>query len=544
MIRVPVLLLVSAWLLAPSVASGVTVRQVFTKLTSEDYALRFDAALTLVLSKHPGIDALLAKEIADGFFGGSKEAAAAAEFVRLKRSGADLGAESPVKNPGVGFFLISIDTLRSDHLGCYGYARETSPTIDGLATRGALFLNAISPSSWTLPTHMSIFTSLYPSFHKLEHGGRLGSVRLDESEQTLTEILKAAGYTTAGFVAHPFLSGEWGYDRGFDLYRRYSTSADLQANRVVIWLEWHRFHVSRGLASPNFFLFLHFIDPHENYYPPPPHLEKFFPDYQGPLRPTDKFVTLYREKDFETPEDYRYAIALYDGEIDFVDANLEPIFKTLREIGWEESTVVILTSDHGEEFKDHGSMGHKGTLYREQLEVPLIIVYPPRIEAGQRIEAQVSLLDIFPTVLELAGTRTPRKIQGTSLAPYLRMKGSTPPTRTEVRRNIFAELGPLGFEWERDFYRKALRDGKYKLIHSYLADGSITKELYELSSDPEEKVNVYEARKDEKEVRDLEARLEAFVREGIAYNQTFRTKNRIKIDDETQERLRALGYIE
>jgi len=171
-------------------------------------------------------------------------------------------------------------------------------------------------------------------------------------------------------------------------------------------------------------------------------------------------------------------------------------------------------------------------------------VYPPRIEAGQRIATQVSLLDIFPTVLGLAGKKAPQKIQGTSLAPYMRMKGSTQPTRTEVRRNIFAELGPLGFEWERDFYRKALRDGKYKLIYSYLADGSTTKELYELSSDPEEKVNVYEARKDEKKVRELEARLESFVREGIAYNPTFRTKNRIKLDEGTQERLRALGYID
>ena len=92
---------------------------------------------------------------------------------------------------------------------------------------------------------MSIFTSLYPSFHKLEHGGRVGNVRLDESEQTLTEILKAAGYTTAGFVAHPFLSGEWGFDRGFDIYKRYSTRADLQADRVELWLDWHRFHVAR-----------------------------------------------------------------------------------------------------------------------------------------------------------------------------------------------------------------------------------------------------------------------------------------------------------
>ncbi|MCH6561651.1 MAG: sulfatase-like hydrolase/transferase [Myxococcales bacterium] len=121
--------------------------------------------------------------------------------------------------------------------------------MDALAARGALFRNAISPSSWTLPAHMSLFTSLYPSYHKLDHGGRLGSVRLDESEVTLAEILKGAGYATAGFVAHPFLSGEW----GFDLYRRFSTRADLQADRAQLWLEWHRFPRQPG-ARPSLLL--------------------------------------------------------------------------------------------------------------------------------------------------------------------------------------------------------------------------------------------------------------------------------------------------
>lgn len=544
MTRVLIGLVAAAWLVVPSAAVGVTVGDYFKYLASEDEALRFGAALALVHARARGLDTMLKREIEKGFFQGSKRARTAAEFVLLKLSGQDPVAKPTPKSSGLNIFLISVDTLRADHLGCYGYARETSPNIDGLAARGALFHNAISPSSWTLPSHMSIFTSLYPSFHKLDHGGRLGSVRLDESEQSLTEILKAAGYTTAGFVAHPFLSAEWGYDRGFDLYRRYSTRADLQADRIVLWLEWQRFHVSRGLASENFFLFLHFIDPHEPYEAPSPYREKYFPDYEGPRRPTDKFVTLYSTKDFETPEEYRYALALYDGEINFVDTQLGRIFQRLRTLGWEDSTLVLLTSDHGEEFKDHGSMGHKGTLYREQLRVPLILSYPARLAAGQTVEAQVSLLDLFPTVLELIGKRLPKKIQGRSLIPQLALRGGVSVERSEAARDIFAELGPLGFQWERPFYRRALRNAHYKLIYSYLGDGGIKKELYALSSDPTEQSNIYPVKKGEKEVRALEASLAAFMQKGASYNPGFRSKNQIKIDEGTQERLKALGYIE
>ncbi len=545
MTRVLIGLVVSLGLSLPSVAPGATLSQYFRYLSSDDEKVRFGAALTLVYAKQPNLAPTLASEIKKGFFADSKRASAAAEFVLLKLNGENPMQGPPPVGKSPNLFVISVDTLRSDHLGCYGYSRDTSPHIDALAARGALFRNAISPSSWTLPAHMSLFTSLYPSYHKLDHGGRLGSVRLDESEVMLAEILKGAGYATAGFVAHPFLSGEWGFDRGFDLYRRFSTRADLQADRAQLWLEWHRFHASRGLAAPNFFLFLHFIDPHETYSAPSPYGEKYFPDYRGPRRPTDKFVTLYSEKDFETPEDYRYALALYDGEINFVDANLGRVLRTLEQSGWADSTLVILTSDHGEEFKEHGSMGHKGTLYSEQLKVPLILAYPRGIQPAQTIDRQVSLLDVLPTVMELVGQQPLAKLQGTSLRPYIEWTDPARGTRTPPgERYIFAELGPLGFEWERPFYRKALRSGRYKLIYNYLEDGSVTKELYELPHDPNEKTDFYQLKQAEEEVRTLESKLAAFMREGTAYNKEFRIKNRIQIDTDTEKRLKALGYIE
>lgn len=249
MTRVLIGLVVSLGLSLPSVAPGATLRQYFRHLSSDDEKVRFGAALTLAYAKQPNLASTLVSEITKGFFADSKQASAAAEFVLLKLNGGNPMQGPPPVSSSPNLFVISVDTLRSDHLGCYGYSRETSPHIDALAARGALFRNAISPSSWTLPAHMSLFTSLYPSYHKLDHGGRLGSVRLDESEVTLAEILKGAGYATAGFVAHPFLSGEW----GFDLYRRFSTRADLQADRAQLWLEWHRFPRQPG-ARPSLLL--------------------------------------------------------------------------------------------------------------------------------------------------------------------------------------------------------------------------------------------------------------------------------------------------
>ncbi len=525
-----------AALFTPPAAASTPIQQLVGQLASEDYAERFDAALQLVESEEPGLDSLLSDAIEQGRFRTSLEATAAAEFVIRKRSGGRV-VGPPLSPEGVNILLISIDTLRSDHLGCYGYDRNTSPTIDRLAERGALFLNAFSPASWTLPTHMSILTSLYPSFHKLDRSGPVGDSRLDESEPTLPEVLKEHGYTSVGFVTHLYLSPKRGYNRGFDLYRVGVGRADGRVSRARFWMDWHEDRVRRGLETGPFFMFLHLIDPHEPYDAPAPYGTRYFPNYHGRLTPERHLVTLYESEDFETADDYRYAVALYDGEISFSDASLRPLFEKIREAGWDDSTIVVLTSDHGEEFKDHGSMGHKNTLYDEQLRVPLVVTYPPEIEAGTQVEAPVSLLDVLPTILELVGAEPPERIQGRSLTPYLKTMGPRRP------RPIFAELGPLAFPWEYKFHRRAVRFGPYKLIYNYLPGGSLTKELYELPTDPGELFSVYESRSQRPEVRELEARLQAFIRDGLEYNPEFRSKNSFRIDPETHERLQELGYL-
>jgi arylsulfatase A-like enzyme len=211
----------------------------------------------------------------------------------------------------------------------------------------------------------------------------------------------------------------------------------------------------------------------------------------------------------------------------------------LAELGRSDSTLIILTSDHGEEFKDHGSMGHKSSLFAEQVRVPLIVSHPKRVAVGQRIEAPVSGVDIMPTILELLGRPPFAKAQGASLVPYLQpsSENADPP----APRHLFSELGPLGVAWEGSAHLKAVRNERHDLIVSY---DPASKRLFDRVDDPLEKKDLYEAKKETSEIRDLQAQLDKFVRDGLAYNAGFREKNQIDIDEQTRERLRALGYMD
>ncbi len=518
-------------------------------LASPDYEVRYRVAMWAAASNDEGLDERLAGLAREQRIRHSSTALAAVEFVRWKRSGKRMpgGDRRSPERPNV--LLISIDTLRPDHLGCYGYGRPTSPNIDALAKRGVLFEKAYSTTSWTLPGHMSLFTSLYPSFHKLDHNSRLGTVRLDDSEQTLTELLKGAGFRTASFVAHPFLAADWGFGRGFDLYLRQVGRAKKNTERVLQWLEWHLYHERRGLEPSGFFLFLHYIDPHETYSAPPPYLDRFTGDYQGLLKPPDHLVTMFHEKAFPSEADYRYALALYDGEINYVDNQIGRVREALAEAGWLDSTVIVLTSDHGEEFKEHGSMGHKWTLYQEQLRVPLIISYPPRFAAGRTIAERASLLDIHPTLMGLLGESAPGAVQGLDLGPLMIKAGRTTDEAGKLRRALasrplFGELGPLGFRWELRFYRRSIQLERFKLILNYPFRGDLTRELFDIEADPGEQRNLYGLTGHDPEVRKLEQRLADFIKAGAAHNAGFRQRNKIEVNEAIQEKLRSLGYID
>jgi arylsulfatase A-like enzyme len=395
---------------------------------------------------------------------------------------------------------------------------------------------------------MSIFTSLYPSFHKQE--ARRGSLRLDSSERTIAELLKDVGYRTASFVTHPYLAARWGFDQGFDLYFNQETvvPAGVQTQSVIGWLDWHVFHERRGLEPSGFFLFVHYMDPHEPYSAPRPFRDRYTGQYEGRLRPDDHFVTMFLTEDFRSQAEYQYVLALYDAEISYVDDQIGRLLDRFNDAGLLDSTVIALTSDHGEEFKEHGSMGHKTTVYAEELHVPLIITNPARIAAGQRVSSQASLVDIYPTLVGLIGEQSPAQAQGIDLGrfftgPSTHNDRRVKPQSTSDSPPQFAELGPLGRPWEAPYRKRAIRTDRYKLIFHYDEDKR-SKELFDVRTDPREQHDLYRSMRNNAEIRDLERRLTAFMEAGAAYNPDAGSRNEIKVEQKIREQLRALGYAE
>ena len=521
-----------------------TPAESIARLAGVDEAARFDAILDLVGSREPGVDSLLKQAKDTPPFRESRPGRVALEFVGMKRRTPGVASSRTPAQEGTNIVLISLDTVRADHLGAYGYHRKTSPAIDTLAAQGAAFDRAVSPSSWTLPVHMSIFTSLYPSFHGLERSGARWNARLADSERTMAQYLKESGYATAAFSGNPFLNATWGFDRGFDLYRQYLTDAKAQVDRAALWLQWHAHRVDRKLASAPFFLFVHFNDAHVPYSVPAEFRKKFPVEASsGDEAPPGVHPCVAQAARRDSP-DLDSARAHYDAEINYIDTHLGRLFRVLQDLGWKDSTLLVLTADHGEEFGDHGDTKHKATLYEEVLRVPLVMTFPRVIAAGQRIGGSVSLLDILPTMLEAIGRERPARLQGVSLLPYVRRHGAGAPIAPPRTREIFAELGPLGLEWEMPVHRKAVSTSDHKLIVTYAKGGGTTKELYDLAADPRERCNAYSDRERSPAVRQMEERLGGFIREAVGYRQAQASEEGFEPSEELLEQLRSLGYID
>lgn len=291
--------------------------------------------------------------------------------------------------------LISIDTLRSDHLSCYGYWRPT-PHIDALAREGVRFDEAHATAPWTLPSHMSLLTGLFPAQHGVEEESQV----LDPGVGLLAEALSRAGYRTAGFAANDYLSGAYGFSRGFDTYEVVPYRGnDLPLAEAVVRraLRWLR----RLEADRPFFLFVHLMDPHYPYDAPPPFAGRYSAEYQGRIDGSpNSIVANLRSR--MARADLEHLIDLYDEEIAYVDAQVGRLLGAVRGRPDGERSVVVLTSDHGEEFKEHGSLGHALTLYREQSHVPLILSDPASPYRGRQVSAPVRLVDVAPTIAEIA----------------------------------------------------------------------------------------------------------------------------------------------
>lgn len=298
--------------------------------------------------------------------------------------------------------VLLLDTLRADHLGTYGYERNTSPVLDAFAKENIKFNYAITASPWTPPSVASILTGLYPATHRMmppndREVARKTTTRLNPNLDTLPEILKKLGYRTAAVSPNPWITEDFGYDQGFDHFfyhpRAIASKINTVAKKVIDnWL------TDSADKSP-FFLYLHYLDPHDPYNPPAEYRELFKGEIAArPAAYNDRMLEL---------------IGHYDGEIRYLDTELGKLFEFLKTKGLYENTVIVVVGDHGEQFRERGDHRHGYQLFNEEVHIPLLLRVP-KLEA-KAIDRSVSTVDIYPTILELLGQPLPSSYPGVSL---------------------------------------------------------------------------------------------------------------------------------
>jgi arylsulfatase A-like enzyme len=334
--------------------------------------------------------------------------------------------------------LISIDTLRADHLGAYGYERQTSPVLDRLADESVLFESVISQAPWTLPAHVTMLSSLYPSTHK----ATLDDTTIDASIPNLATLLNASGYATAAFIDHVFVSSLYGFDRGFDRFDENGGGVAAIRLRASGWL--------REQPREPFFLFLHLFDVHCPYVPPVGYRELFRSESSQQFDLAGKCGNPHFNSMDLGPGQIAHLIDQYDGGIAHLDANLGMFFADLESIGITDRTVLMVTSDHGEEFLEHGQIGHERTVHDEVMRVPWIVRIPGT--GPIRIPQTVRLLDLAPTALDLLDVPIPEGFQGRTLVPLVNGDRPEPPP-------AFGEL-------DRHVRMRSLHRGSFHLIRT------------------------------------------------------------------------------
>jgi arylsulfatase A-like enzyme len=425
------------------------------------------------------------------------------------------GAPAPERPASI--VLISLDTLRADRLGCYGNTRSLTPALDAVCAEGVVYQRAIANSPWTLPSHVSMLTGRYPRNHGVKNVGK----QIGREIPLLAEILRGAGYATAANISSPKLGRKFGLERGFRQGFEHppaaGRAAPLQVEQSIRWMR------ERSEAREPFFLFLHNFDIHTDYDPSPQHRRTLVEPYSGEQRGRGaQLLALRNAGGTLEPEDVRFLSQLYDAGVRELDGDLAPLFAFLREPEMTQSTIVVITSDHGEEFYEHGSVLHGVTMYRETLHVPLI-VWGHNIPAGTRSSELVQLSDLLPTLLELAGVASPPGVDGRSLVPTWR-------GGTLGARFAFAEADWRGEQLDT---LRMVRDADTKLIYNRI---SRTTELYDLTRDPLEQRDISQH---------APQRLERLMQPLRAYLVDEQSApDRPPLSDEEIETLRALGYLE
>ncbi len=419
--------------------------------------------------------------------------------------------------------LISIDTLRADHVGCYGYQRPTSPTLDKLASQGLLFEDATATSPWTLPSHGSLLTGLYPN----RHGLKTYYSSLPTDVITLADVLKEHGFLTAAIVNSQYLINRYGLDRGFDDFAYIKEIINQWwpsevEDKAVEWLSKH--------SSKPFFLFLHYYDVHSDYSSSLRYEKQFVRPYSGPADgSTVQLLRFWRGQLSLNQMDAEHLIDLFDASILQMDDGIARLLKLLETSGLLDNSLVIVTSDHGEEFLEHGGVLHSQSQYQELIRVPLIM-RGPGIPQSKRLRNVVSHVDVMPTILSLLGIGQPSSLDGFDLCPLWQKSGFQVP-----QRYIFAmssrRLMPPKYEMVYNI-ECAIRHPRYKLHHNRLTE---KRRFYDLQRDPQEKIDV--ASEHTSLVDSMLSQLKSFMSVDIVGPAA------PPLPPEEAERLKSLGYL-
>lgn len=441
--------------------------------------------------------------------------------------------------------LITVDCLRADHLSCLGYSKETTPTLDNLANDGLLFTQAVSAGTYTPISFPCILSSNYPQYESEDHRW------LPKNKPLISEILKRTGYKTAAFHSAPFLSRYYSYNRGFDVFYDSFIFKDAGIGRRLFGKKYEmrgravmkiKFLLSTFITSntpyenaetinqravqwvqknpDGFFLWLHYMDAHFPYSPP----KRYLPEHIGrsTVRKIMRKMVLNIGKP-PTDDELKSMVDIYDSGIRYVDHEIGHLLEKLKEANVCDSTFIIVTADHGEEFGEHGTIGHGRSQKpnEELIHVPLII-RGPGIQKGLSTDQVVSLLDISPTILDLLDIPEEIRHQGKSLLPVIRGE--------KRREGVISESYVLGANKKTISYRTS----EWKFIMDENGDDC---ELYNLQSDPKEKKNLYE--KESERAKEFELK----IREHISEQE--RRKMGLKEEKEIiKNRLKKLKYLD
>jgi len=444
----------------------------------------------------------------------------------------------------LNILLITIDTLRADHLGCYGNNRIKTPNIDNLAKEGVRFKNAVCQAPLTGPSHASILTGLYPH----THGVRINGYPLRDSVLTIAKILKMNKYKTAGFVSVNFLGDDVsGLGRGFDVFdwpRQIEQPAEEATQKAITWLNEH--------AKDRFFVWIHYYDPHSDYSPPYPYNVMYDPSYSGQATGSTQFLDKVNNGEIKlSKRDREHIDALYKGEVSYVDKSIGGLMDYLKDTGAYKNTLIIVTADHGEALGEHENyFGHSLQFYDPSIMVPLIFVNRTALPSNRRVDTQVESIDIIPTALEIIGLEAPEEMEGKTLVPLIDERKS-PAAYLEkafsetqnmrwggliLKDNLAdAEKIHLKVASGKEISR-CVRTPKWKFILSRESSNRMD-ELYGMKDDPKERINlIYENMDTADELKkDMEGWMRGEEKSAPGESEP--------MDEKTLETLRSLGYV-